>query len=177
MLRYSGFMIGRPQSSEAAPHSFTYIDLIRDDDPVTALRNQMEQPFAFLQSISEQASLHRYAPEKWSIRQTLNHITDNERIFAYRALWFARGFETPLPGYDQNIGVANAAANNIPWNTHIEEFRRVRLATISLFSNLPPEAWMRRGSVEGNPFTVRAIAYVIAGHFAHHLEVLHKRYL
>lgn len=107
----------------------------------------------------------------------LNHITDTERAFSFRALWFARGFDAPLPGYDQNIGVAGGGADAISWAAHVEEFRRVRLATISLFQNLPDEAWMRSGTADGNFFTVRAIAYILAGHVTHHLAVLRERYL
>ena len=96
-------MIGRPGNDEAAPYYFTYIDQLSGDDPVAVLESQLEEPFGFPSAISEEKSLHRYAPEKWSIRQVLNHVTDTERAFAFRALWFARAFESPLPGYDQNI--------------------------------------------------------------------------
>ena len=107
----------------------------------------------------------------------LNHITDTERAFAFRALWFARGFQAPLPSYDQNIAAAGAEADNVSWSAHVEEFRRVRLSTISLFRNLPAEAWTRSGIASDNPFTVRALAYIIAGHVAHHVAVLRERYL
>src|SRR5208283_5398517 len=107
-------------------------------------------------------------PEKWSIRQVLNHVSDNERAFAFRILWFARGFQTPLPGYDQNIAASGAAADNVPWSAHIEEFRRVRLSTISLLKNMPPEAWMRSGIASDNPITVRALAFLVPGHVSHH---------
>jgi hypothetical protein len=169
-------MIGRPQESEAAPYYLTYINQVQDEDPVRFLENQLEQSTGFLAEISEERSLHRYAPDKWSIRQLLNHVTDTERAFAFRALWFARGFDSPLPGYDQNTAAAGAAADKISWLAHVEEFRQVRLSTISLFRNMPAEAWTRRGIASDNPFTVRALAYIIGGHVAHHLAVLRERY-
>jgi hypothetical protein len=169
-------MLGRPEKSEAAPYYFTYIDRVTTGDPVAAIEHQLPETLQFLAGITETTSLHRYAPDKWSFRQVLNHITDTERAFAFRALWFARGFESPLPGYDQNIGVAGANANKITWLAHVEEFRHVRLATISLFKNLPPEAWPRTGIADGNPFTVRALAFIIAGHVTHHIAILRERY-
>ena len=169
-------MIGRPQTSEAAPYYFTYINRVDGENALATLESQMDAMRPLFSGISEEASLSRYAPGKWSIREMLNHITDTERAFSFRALWFARGFAAPLPGYDQNIGVAGAGADAISWAAHVEEFRRVRLATISLFRNLPPEAWMRTGTADGNPFTVRAIAFILAGHLAHHVAILRERY-
>jgi hypothetical protein len=170
-------MIGRPDKSEAAPYYFAYIDRLTGDDPLSALENQAENSMQSFSGISEEVSLRRYAPGKWSIRQTLNHITDTERLFAFRALWFARGLDAPLPGYDQNIAVGNGGADEVLWSAHVEEFRRVRLSTISLFRNLPLEAWTRTGVADGNSFTVRALAFIIAGHLAHHVAVLGERYL
>lgn len=170
-------MTGRPDTTEAAPYYFTYINQVEGDDPAGAIENQLEESLAFFAKIREEKSLYRYAPEKWSIRQVLNHVTDTERSFAFRALWFARGFETPLPGYDQNIAASGAEADRISWAAHVEEFRRVRLSTISLYRNLPPEAWLRRGIASDNPFTVRALAFLTAGHLTHHLRILRERYL
>ena len=106
----------------------------------------------------------------------LNHVTDTERAFAFRALWFARGFDTPLPSYDQNIAATGAEADRTSWAAHVDEFRSVRLSTISLFKNMPSQAWTRSGIASGNPFTVRALAYIIPGHFAHHVALLRERY-
>jgi hypothetical protein len=170
-------MIGRPQDTEAAPYYFLYIDLVQGDDVSAVIERQLAESQTFLEGISEERSLHRYAPDKWSIRQVLNHLTDTERVFTFRALWFARGFDTPLPSFDQNIAVSGAAADSISWAAHIEEFRSVRLSTMSLFRNMPPEAWTRTGIASGNPFTVRAMAYLVAGHVEHHLTILRERYL
>ncbi len=168
-------MIPRPEATEAAPYYFTYINQVPGDDPLAALETQLDEPL--LATISEEKSLHRYAPNKWSIRQVLNHVTDSERAFAFRALWFARGFDTPLPSYDQNVAASGAEADQVFWAAHVEEFRRVRLATISLFRNMPAEGWTRSGIASDNRFTVRALAYIIAGHFAHHMAVVRERYL
>src|SRR5882672_10489819 len=145
-------MIARPQDTEVAPYYFTYINQVAGDDPIAAIENQLAESQALFAKISEEKSLHRYAPEKWSIRQALNHVTDTERAFAFRALWFARGFESPLPSYDQNVAASGAEADRVTLAAHIEEFRRVRLSTISLFANLPDHAWLRCGIASDNPF-------------------------
>jgi hypothetical protein len=170
-------MTGRPQSTEAAEYYFTYINQVPGDDALAVIGRQIEDTRTLFAGISEEASLHRYQLDKWSIRQVLNHITDTERAFAFRALWFARGFDSPLPSFDQDIAAAGAEADKISWASHVEEFQRVRLATISLFQNMPPDRWMRSGIASGNPFTVRAMAFITAGHVAHHMRILKERYL
>ena len=170
-------MLGRPERTEAAPYYFTYIDQVEGDDALTVLRRQVEESAVLFAAISEEQSLHRYAPDKWSIRQVLSHITDTERAFAFRALWFARGFRDALPSYDQNIAAAGAEADRVAWAAHVEEFRQVRLATISLFANLPAAAWLRSGIASDNLFTVRSLAYLTAGHLTHHVRILRERYL
>ncbi|HYK87635.1 MAG TPA: DinB family protein [Acidobacteriota bacterium] len=170
-------MRGRPQSNEAAPYYFTYIDRIPSDDISRVLETQLEEILPVLRSISEDKSLHRYAPDKWSIRQVQNHVNDTERTFLFRALWFARGFDTPLPSFDQNTAVAVACADEYSWARHLEEFESIRAATLAFFRNLPADGWMRTGIASGNPFTVRALAYIIAGHAAHHTAILQERYV
>lgn len=167
----------RPGNDEAVAYYFTYINLVSGDDPLAATERQLDEALRFFGTISEEKSLARYAPEKWSIRQVLNHVTDTERAFAFRALWFARAFAEPLPGFDQNISAAGVDSDRISWAEHVEEFRSVRLATISLLRNLPMDSWERRGVASGNPFTVRAVAYIIPGHVAHHIGILRERYL
>ena len=170
-------MSGRPKEDEAAPYYFTYINQVTGDDAAGIVEDQLGESLSLFGGISEEQSLYRYAPDKWSIRQVLNHITDTERAFAFRALWFARGFEAPLPSYDQNIASAGANADHVEWGAHVEEFHRVRLSTISLFRNMPADAWTRRGVASDNPFTVRAVAFLIAGHVTHHVSILRQRYL
>jgi hypothetical protein len=167
----------RPGPSEAAAYYFTYIDQVAGADPqavMAAQVNELAPPFA---GISEEQSLHRYAPDKWSIRQLLSHITDTERVFSYRALWFARGFDGPLASFDQTVAAAGAAADRVAWSKHVAEFRAVREATMALFANLQPEAWSRSGIASDNRVTVRALAFIIAGHTAHHVRILRERYL
>jgi hypothetical protein len=169
-------MIGRPSSNEAAPYYFGYINRVSGEDIMRALQSQLDETLPFLRGISEEKSLYRYAPEKWSIRQMWGHVNDTERVFLMRALWFARNFDTPLPSFDQDIAVAAAGSDDVPWARHVEEFRELRLSTISFFRNLPEEAWMKTGLASGNPFTVRSCAYIVAGHAAHHAAVLHEKY-
>src|SRR5580658_6688148 len=170
-------MIGRPLDSEAAAYYFTYINQVVGDDIVSIIEGQLDESLDLFARISNEGSLHRYAQDKWSIRQVLNHVNDTERAFAFRALWFARGFDVPLPGYDQNIAASGAGADNVSWGAQVEEFRCVRLSTISLFRNMPAEGWMRSGVASDNPFTVRAMAFIIAGHVEHHIRILRERYL
>jgi len=169
--------MGFPGPEEAAPYYFRYIDRVSSGDVVEHLETQGSDAVVFFAGISEERSRHRYEPEKWSVRGVLSHVNDTERVFQSRAFWFARSFDTPLPSYDQEVSAAAAGADETAWAAHVEEFRSVRLASVSFFRNLPPEAWDRRGIASGNPFTVRAIAFIIAGHLAHHRAVLEDRYL
>ena len=170
-------MIGRPVPGEAAPYYFTYIDQVQGDDPLRVLREQLADWPRFFASISDERSTHRYAPDKWSIRQVVNHVADCERLFCFRAFWFARGFETPLPSFDQDVAARGAAADDFPWAAHVEDLRNTRQATLSFFTSLPAEAWTRKGIASDNPFSVRALAWIAAGHAAHHFTIVKERYL
>ena len=167
----------RPQTTEAASYYFKYIDLVTSDDIVSATEDQMGEMLQFLSGISEEQSLHSYERGKWTIREVLNHVNDGERVFAGRAFWFARGFTEPLPSFDQDVAVPMARANSTSWADLVEEFKYVRLATISLLKSLPEEAWDRTGVASDNPVSVRALAYIIAGHVTHHKNVLREKYL
>ena len=166
-----------PGRDEAAEYYFRYIDLAAPGDIVRTLETQGNEAAAFLESIPGQRSLHRYAPDKWTIRSVVGHINDCERLFAFRAFWFARGFDTPLPSFDQDVAVKSAAADDRDWRELLDEFRAVRAASLSFFRALPPPAWDMRGVASGNPFTVRALAYITAGHVTHHVNILRERYL
>lgn len=170
-------MIGRPQPEEAASHYSPYIDRVTSDDIVAVLTTQLDETLGFLSRISEEQSLQRYAPDKWSMRELLGHVNDGERVFMYRAMWFARGFEDPLPSFDQEISYKAAGSDQVLWASHFEEFRSIRLSTLAFFRNLPEEAWLRSGIASDSPVTVRAIAYIVAGHVSHHVSVLKERYL
>jgi hypothetical protein len=167
----------RPNTTEAAHYYFTYIDLIPSDDIVPAMESQMGEMLQFLSGISEEQSLHAYAPGKWTIREVLNHVNDGERVFSGRAFWFARGFTDALPSFDQDVAVQFAHANNTAWADLVDEFRILRLSTIFLLKSMPAEAWDRTGVASDNPVSVRALAYIIAGHVAHHMNVLREKYL
>lgn len=169
-------MTTAPDRTEAAEYYFTYINQVPAGDVCEILEAQRAELLGALGGISEERSRHRYAPDKWSIREVAAHMNDTERLFVFRAFWFARGFETPLPSFDQNIAIAAAGADARPLSSHADEFQSVRAATLSFFRTLPGDAWTRRGTASGNPFTVRALAYIAAGHVAHHLKILRERY-
>src|SRR5438309_2742014 len=147
---YNRVMNGRPQPNEAAPYYFTYIDRVPGENALAVLKANWTNAFSFSRRFRKTNLCTGTPWKKWSIRQVLNHLSDTERAFAFRALWFARGFDAPLPSYDQNIAAAKAEADAIRWDSHVDEFKRVRLATISLFRNFPAEAWMRTGIASGN---------------------------
>ncbi len=166
-----------PDRADAGAYFFTYIDKVGEGDILTILDRQIGSTVALLEAVSEEQSLHRYEPGKWSIREVVGHLNDTERLFAFRAFWFARGLDGALPSFDQDMAMASAGSDAHPLGRHLEEFATVRAATLSLFRHLPPEAWARRGTAGGNPFTVNALAYICAGHVEHHVRILKERYL
>lgn len=170
-------MTTRPDRGEAAEYYFTYIDQVAAGDVRDVLDGQGPETLALLRTIDDERSRHRYGADKWSIRELLGHVNDAERLFTFRAFWFARGFDIPLPSFDQDAAVSFAGADERPWTSLVEEFRAIRAASSSLFRSLPDDAWMRRGIASGHPFTVRALAYITAGHVAHHVRILRERYL
>ncbi|HEX6973574.1 MAG TPA: DinB family protein [Vicinamibacterales bacterium] len=170
-------MIPRPDRTQSAEYYFTYIDKVPGTDPLAVLESQVAESLALYESIDEKKSLHRYADGKWTLREVLSHINDTERLFVFRAFWFARGLEAALPSFDQDVAIKGAGADARTWRSHIDEFRTVRAASLSLFKSLPPEAWSRKGTASGNPFSVGALAYIAAGHVAHHNQLIRERYL
>ena len=170
-------MTRRPDRSEFAEYYSTYVDKVPDGDIRAILEAQAVDVPRLLESISEAQSDQRYAADKWSIRETVAHLNDCERLFVFRAFWFARGFSGPLPSFNQNVAMTAAVAAQRSWSGHIDEFRAVRAATLALFRNLPAQAWDQRGIASDNPVTVRALAYITAGHVAHHVVLLNERYL
>jgi hypothetical protein len=167
-----------PDRTEATEYYFTYIDQVdRTEDVCRILERQLDETVQTMSAISDEQSLHRYGPDKWSIREVLGHLNDTERLFVFRAFWFARGCDSPLPSFDPDVAVSAAGADARSWSSHIDEFRAVRGATLSFFQNLTAEDWTRRGIASGNPFSVRALAYIAAGHVTHHLRILRERYL
>lgn len=167
----------RPERTEAADYYFTYIDKVPEGDILRILEAQSADIPALLEAIPESHSDYRYAPDKWSIREVVAHLNDCERLFVFRAFWFARGFTSPLPSFDQNVAIAAACASQSSWARHIDEFRALRAATLAFFRNLPVEAWDQHGIASDNRFSVRALAYIAAGHVVHHAAILNERYL
>ncbi len=170
-------MIGQPTRDEAAEYYFTYIDKAQTNDILGHLDTQTAEFLALLHSISEEKSLYRYAPEKWSIREAVSHINDTERVFAFRAFWIGRGGTAPLPGFDQDAFSANSGAGARPLASHIDEFIAIRSATMAMLRSLPADAWTRQGTASNNPVTTRALAFMVAGHLEHHRRILVERYL
>ena len=166
----------RPAADEFAPYYGTYITKVPDGDVVRTLHGQIAQTLEYLRAIPESRGGHRYAPGKWSIREVVGHLADAERIFAYRALRFARGDSTPLASFDENAYVTNARLDERPLASLIDEYEAVRGATVAMFDGLFPDEWIRAGEASGKRMSVRALAWVVAGHELHHVEVLRTRY-
>ena len=169
--------IGKPDSTEYLPYYGRYISLVPDGDILAVLGQQIEETTGFLNSIPEERGDFRYAPDKWSIKELVGHMIDTERIFAYRALRFARNDKTPLPGYEQDDYVSNASFNSCTLTDLASELKTVRQSTIFLLKHLEPGAWVRSGLANDGEASVRALAHIIAGHELHHREVLRTRYL
>lgn len=164
-----------PETSEYAPYYDRYISLVKDNDILAALQAQNIR--SVLGSVSETQGNLRYAPGKWSIKQVLGHMIDTERIMAYRALRIARGDQTPIEGFEQDDYARNGPFEHCRMDDLLQEFAAVRSATVWLFRSLDREAWGRRGVANKNEITARALAYVIAGHELHHLQILKDKYL
>ncbi len=161
-------MTDKPQPGEYAVFYDGYVRRV-EGDILTAFVTQRDTMLAWCAGISEAASTTR-APGKWSLRQILGHVVDSERVFTYRALAVARGERQPLPGFDQDEYQAVAGFDSRSWASLVEEYDAVRRSTIAFYRNLPAEAWMRSGVVWNNPITVRALAWLTAGHELNHLE-------
>jgi uncharacterized damage-inducible protein DinB len=169
-------LIAKPDASEHAPYYSRYVDLVADGDILETLAGQIGGTLAELQKVSDEASLKRYAPGKWSVREVVGHLIDTERVFAYRALRFARNDGAVLPGFEQDDYVREAQFDRRPWADLQEEFEAVRQSNLLMFRGLDGAAWLRRGVANGNAMSVRAAAYVIAGHELHHMGVLREKY-
>ena len=168
---------GRPQAGEFASYYSRYIDLAIEDDIVAALDAQSHETATLLGGLSEQQAAHRYEADKWSVKQLVGHVTDGERIFGYRALCIARGDTTPLPGFEQDPYVANAASDDRPIADLAEEFATVRKSNVMMLRALTEEAWGRAGTASDNQITVRALAFILLGHERHHVRIVRERYL
>lgn len=167
----------RPKPGEYNPYYDKYISLILGNDIVGTLSSQLPKTIALLSSLSDQAGEFRYAPGKWSLKEALGHVIDTERIMTYRALRIARGDRTPLAGFEQDDFVRQGPHSSVRLADLVEEFRNVRTATVSFFRNLGDDHWKRQGIANNDSITVRALAYIIAGHELHHRNIFEERYL
>jgi DinB superfamily len=166
-----------PDASEFAPYAAQYVSLVEGTDILSTLEHQAEEVKGTLSGVSDDKALYRPSPDKWSIKEILGHMTDTERIFAYRALRIARNDKTPLEGFEQDDYVRAARFDDRALPDLTDEFIVTRKATLSLMRTFAPEAWVRRGVANGAGVSVRALAYMTAGHVAHHLNIVKNRYI
>ena len=167
----------RPTPNEASDFYFRYINQVKGDDFMQALKESAENTPTFLSTLTPSQWEHRYAPNKWSIKEMMVHVTDSERIFAYRALRIARGDKTPLPGFEQNDYVPLSKASDRSPESIMSEYRAVRNATIEMFKNFDKDMLSQIGTASNTPVSVLALGFIIAGHEQHHLNILQERYL
>lgn len=166
----------RPSSSEYNPYYETYIKKVKGKDFIQSLKEQKFETLAVLSKLSDKEWNHKYAPEKWTVKEVMLHIMDTERIFAYRALRVARNDQTAMPGFDHNDYVPYYHAAQRLGSSIIKEYESIRNSTITLFENLNDEDFGRLGEASGSPISPLSLGYMIAGHEIHHIQLLHERY-
>jgi hypothetical protein len=166
----------RPKPGEYKPYFDRYISLIPGNDVVGTLEKQLPKTVALLSARSDEDGNLRYAPDKWTVKDIVGHMNDTERIMAYRALRIARNDQTPLAGFEQDDYVKGGPFADLRLADLVEEFKIVRAGSLALFRHLRGSDWTRRGTVDGKEITVRALAYIIAGHELHHRHFLEERY-
>ena len=167
----------RPDDTEFAPFYSGYVAAVPEGDILNILRRGGDEWQAVLAELPEARADYRYAEGKWSIKQVVGHLSDAERIFSYRALRIARGDQSPLASFDENAYAETAGSDRRTLSALAAELKVVREATVALFNSLPNDAWTRTGTASGKTVSVRALAYITAGHAAHHLKILRERYL
>lgn len=166
----------RPKADEHLPYYGKYIALVPDGPIVETLRRQIEETSALLRGVPRDREEHRYAEGKWSVKEVVGHLADGERVFAYRALRFARADQTPLAGFDENTYVPAGRFGDRTLASLVDEFRAIRETTVRLFDGLDEQAFLSSGPANNAPVTVRALAWIIAGHERHHVGILKERY-
>lgn len=169
--------MNRPETNEFAPYYNTYISLVEGDDVLATLEGQPAELNNLFLSRSDDTGTASYAPGKWSVKEVLSHLIDGERIFAYRILRISRGDVTPIEGFEQDGYIENSNANNRSFADLLSEFELQRRSNLLLLNNLSDEGAMRMGTASDSPVTVRALAYIMAGHVTHHIGILKERYL
>ena len=167
----------QPEATEYAPYYEKYTSLVPVGDVIAILSSQLDDTLSFLRHLSEEQADSRYAPGKWSIKEVVGHIIDAERIFGHRALRFARNDQTALPGFEQDDYVRAGNFDKRLMSDLADEFELVRRANLCLLRSLDDEAWLRRGTANDNEVSVRALAYILAGHETHHMQIIRERYV
>ncbi|HWK04622.1 MAG TPA: DinB family protein [Puia sp.] len=171
-------LIAKPLPDEYPAYASMYMKWLPDDGLVLMhLKDQAEKTNKFVSRLTKEQLKVQYAPGKWTIKEVLVHIIDDERIYAYRALRIGRGDTTPLPGFEQDNYVPYSRANERSVDSILKEYTTVRKATLSLFRSFPEEDFLRRGTADGSAMSVRALLYHLAGHELHHLHIIKERYL
>ena len=173
----NAFDAGRPQHPEYDPYYLQMIALVPDQPVLQVLEEQRHEIMGLLGSLDKATADFRYGPDKWSVKEVLGHVVDTERIFGARALCFARGEKTPLPPFEQDEYVKSAGFDRRSLSSLSKEFEAVRRSTECLFAGFDEEQWNRGGVANEVHMTVRAVAYIVAGHAAHHLAIIRERYL
>jgi hypothetical protein len=173
----NGFDAGRPAEMEYDPYYRFMIELVPEEPVLAVLEEQRHELMGFLGSLDKATADFRYGPEKWSVKEVLGHVVDTERIFGARALCFARGEKIPLPPFEQDEYVRSAGFDKRSLSSLSREFEAVRRSTECLFDGFNEEQWNRGGVANEVHMTVRAVAFIVAGHAAHHLSVIRERYL
>lgn len=169
--------MNRPEKEEYNEYYETYISLVPETEIVPVLENQIAEIEDLVGEIPEEKGTFAYAEGKWTIKDILGHLSDGEKLFAYRALRISRADKTPIEGFEQDGYVENGNFNRRTLADLLEEFVSLRKANLYFFRNLDDAAWVRLGTASGYPFSVRALAYISAGHVRHHLNILKTRYL
>jgi hypothetical protein len=168
--------LAKPETGEYAAYYEKYISLVHGADVASVLEAQRVQTMQLFAGRSERDGNFRYAADKWTVKEVLGHVSDSERIFTYRALRIARGDQTPMEGFEQDDYVRSGGFNDRPLASLVEEFAYVRSASLALFRSLGKDAWMRRGTANKNEVSVRALAFITAGHELHHRQIIEERY-
>jgi len=168
--------LSRPAADEYLPYYERYVTLVPDGNLVDVLVDQQLDTIGMLRRVDDERGLYAYAPGKWTIKEVIGHLSDAERVFAYRALRFARGDDQPLAGFDENAYAPAGRFNERRIGSLIDEFQSIRAGTVHVFRYLDEDEWARRGIANGNPISVRALGFVIAGHELHHARLLRERY-
>jgi hypothetical protein len=169
--------MNRPVETEYATYYQSYVNQVTENDIIAVLRSELDDLDVLLDRVPAEKETYAYEPGKWTIRQVVGHLIDGERVFGYRAFCIARGEKQNLPGFEQDDYLQTAPYNNIDLEDLLSEMRLVRQSNIAMFRTLDEEAWSRIGIANNNEVSVRAIAFIMAGHVRHHMNVLRERYL